>query len=87
MVHITPWTVTTARSADGTFILWEVSISQRSGRELIGIANKNDIKVSYNNPAFLNEVVRRLQPVKRIKIAEKEHNGFKKAYIELKAKN
>lgn len=49
--------------------------------------NKNDIKVSYNDPVFLNEVVRRLQPVKRVKIAEKVHDGFRKAYIELKAKN
>ena len=52
-------------------------------RELIIIADKNGIKVSYNDPAFLDEVVNRLQPVKRVKVAEKEHNGFKKAYIEL----
>jgi hypothetical protein len=55
-----------------------------TGRELIRIADKNNIKVSYDDPAYLEEVVKRLQPVKRVKIAEKKHNGFGKAYIELK---
>lgn len=47
------------------------------------MADKNDIKVSYNDQAFLDEVVKRLQPVKRINVTKKEHNGFKKAYIEM----
>ena len=67
----------------GTFIFVVVYISQGSGRELIGIADKNDIKVSYDNPAFLNEVLKRLQPVKSVKVASREHNGFRKAYIEI----
>jgi hypothetical protein len=67
----------------GIFIFVEAYISRGSGRELNGIADKNDIKVSYNNLSFLDEVVKRLQPVKSVKVAKKVHNGFRKAYIEL----
>lgn len=67
----------------GTFISWAAYINRRSGRELIRIADKNDIKVSYNDPTFLDEIVKRLQPVKSVKVAKKVHNGFRKAYIEL----
>jgi hypothetical protein len=66
----------------GTYIAVVVFISQRSGRKWIKIVAK--IKVSFKEDQELREIVKRLQPVKRIKVAKMEHDGFKKAYIELK---
>ncbi|MDF2537710.1 MAG: hypothetical protein K0S76_731 [Herbinix sp.] len=41
------------------------------------------IRVSYTDPDELQEVVKRLQPVKKVKISKNEQGGYRKAYIEL----
>jgi len=42
------------------------------------------IKVSFTNPEELQEVVKRLQPVKEVKLSNNQKGTFKKAYIILK---
>lgn len=41
------------------------------------------IRVSYTDPKELQEIVRRLQPVRTVNISKNTQGGFKKAYIEL----
>ncbi len=41
------------------------------------------IKVSYQHCDELEEVIKRLNPLKGIKVAKNENGGYKKAYIDI----
>ena len=78
-VHIIVWTRNIARSVEDIFISLAAYINRRSGKELISIAVK--IRVSFMDPVELQEVIRRLQPIKEVKVSKNQKGLFKKAYI------